>query len=103
MFLGPLATKRIDTPKGGIIETNLEGMALLYFRFKLKSSSSIVVNERRGHPSINLNFPWSSFALIVSSSTIGKMFEIFQPIFEQNAKVNFVPIFEKMYISVLFW
>ena len=33
MFLGHLAKKRVDTPKGGIIETNLEGMAPLYFSF----------------------------------------------------------------------
>ena len=33
--------------------------------------------------------------LILSSSTIDKMFEIFGPIFEQNANINFEPIFEK--------
>ena len=33
--------------------------------------------------------------LIVSPSTIDKMFEIFGPIFEQNASINFEPIFEK--------
>ena len=32
---------------------------------------------------------------IVTSSTIDKMFEIFGPIFEQNANVNFEPIFEQ--------
>ena len=31
----------------------------------------------------------------MSSSTIDKMFEIFGPIFEQNANINFEPIFEK--------
>ena len=35
------------------------------------------------------------FDLILSSSTIDKMFEIFGPIFEQNANINFEPIFEK--------
>ena len=34
-------------------------------------------------------------SLILSSSTIDKMFEIFGPIFEQNANINFEPIFEK--------
>ena len=33
--------------------------------------------------------------LIVSSSTIDKMFEIFGPIFEQNVTINFEPIFEQ--------
>ena len=33
--------------------------------------------------------------VILSSSTIDKMFEIFGPIFEQNANINFEPIFEK--------
>ena len=33
--------------------------------------------------------------LIVTSSGIDKMFEIFGPIFEQNANVNFEPIFEQ--------
>ena len=33
--------------------------------------------------------------LIVSPSTIDKMLEIFGPIFEQNASINFEPIFEK--------
>ena len=33
--------------------------------------------------------------IILSSSTIDKMFEIFGPIFEQNANINFEPIFEK--------
>ena len=32
---------------------------------------------------------------IVTSSAIDKMFEIFGPIFEQNANVNFEPIFEQ--------
>ena len=50
--------------------------------------------------------------LIVTSSAIDKMFKMFSPIFEQNAIVNFEPIFEqyvnfgpileKMQISVLF-
>ena len=50
--------------------------------------------------------------LIVTSSANDQMFEIFGPIFEQNANgifepifeqnVNFGPIFEKMQISVLF-
>ena len=31
----------------------------------------------------------------MSPSTIDKMFEIFGPIFEQNASINFEPIFEK--------
>ena len=35
------------------------------------------------------------FHLILSSSTIDKIFEIFGPIFEQNANINFEPIFEK--------
>ena len=35
------------------------------------------------------------FIVILSSSTIDKMFEIFGPIFEQNANINFEPIFEK--------
>ena len=34
--------------------------------------------------------------LILSSSTIDKMFEIFGPIFEQNANTNFEPIFKKV-------
>ena len=34
-------------------------------------------------------------SLIVTSSAIDKMFEIFGPIFEQNANVNFEPIFVK--------
>ena len=33
--------------------------------------------------------------LIVTSSAIDKIFEIFGPIFEQNANVNFEPIFEQ--------
>ena len=33
--------------------------------------------------------------VIVTSSAIDKMFEIFGPIFEQNANVNFEPIFEQ--------
>ena len=33
--------------------------------------------------------------LVLSSSTIDKMFEIFGPIFEQIATINFEPIFEK--------
>ena len=36
-----------------------------------------------------------SSVLILSSSTNDKMFEIFGPIFEQNANINFEPIFEK--------
>ena len=50
--------------------------------------------------------------LIVTSSAIDKMFQIFGPIFEQNANVNlepiieqnvnFGPIFKKMQILVLF-
>ena len=34
-------------------------------------------------------------SFIVSPSTIDKMFENFGPIFEQNASINFEPIFEK--------
>ena len=38
----------------------------------------------------------ASFSIsILSSSTIDKMFEIFGPIFEQNANINFEPIFEQ--------
>ena len=37
----------------------------------------------------------SSICLIVASSAIDKMFEIFGPIFEQNVATNFGPIFEK--------
>ena len=33
--------------------------------------------------------------IIMSPSTIDKMFEIFGPIFEQNASINFELIFEK--------
>ena len=33
--------------------------------------------------------------LIVTSSAIDKMFEIFSPIFEQNVTINFEPIFEQ--------
>ena len=33
--------------------------------------------------------------LIVTSSAIDKMFEMFGPIFEQNATINFDPIFEQ--------
>ena len=33
--------------------------------------------------------------LIVTSSAIDKMFEIFGPIFEQNVTINFEPIFEQ--------
>ena len=33
--------------------------------------------------------------LILTSSAIDKMFENFEPIFEQNAEVNFGPIFVK--------
>ena len=33
--------------------------------------------------------------IVVTSSAIDKMFEIFGPIFEQNANVNFEPIFEQ--------
>ena len=33
--------------------------------------------------------------LIVTSSAINKMFEIFGPIFEQNVIINFEPIFEQ--------
>ena len=44
-------------------------------------------------------FPFCSFFhcvhFIVTSSGIDKMFENFEPIFEQNAKVNFGPIFVK--------
>ena len=57
-------------------------------------------------------FITACLTIIVTSSTIDKMFEIFGPIFEQNANVNFEPIFEpnvkfgpifeKMQISVLF-
>ena len=35
------------------------------------------------------------FGVIVTLSAIDKMFEIFGPIFEQNANVNFEPIFEQ--------
>ena len=35
------------------------------------------------------------FGVIVTSSAIDKMFEIFGPIFEQNASINFEPIIEK--------
>ena len=34
-------------------------------------------------------------SVILSSSTIDRMFEIFGPIFKQNADINFEPIFEK--------
>ncbi len=34
------------------------------------------------------------FTLIVTSSAIDKIFEIFGPIFEQNVTLNFEPIFE---------
>ena len=40
-------------------------------------------------------FMCPTFFPIVSSSTIDKMFEIFGPIFEQNASINFKPIFEE--------
>ena len=33
--------------------------------------------------------------VILTSSTIDKMFEIFGPIFEQNVTINFEPIFEQ--------
>ena len=33
--------------------------------------------------------------VILTSSTIDKMFENFGPIFEQNANINFEPIFEQ--------
>ena len=33
--------------------------------------------------------------VIVTSSAIDKMFEIFGPIFEQNLTINFEPIFEQ--------
>ena len=33
--------------------------------------------------------------LIVTSSAIDKMFDIFGPIFEQNVTINFEPIFEQ--------
>ena len=33
--------------------------------------------------------------VIVTSSAIDKMFEIFGPIFEQNVTINFEPIFEQ--------
>ena len=36
-----------------------------------------------------------TFVLIMTSSAVDKMFENFEPIFEQNAEVNFGPIFEK--------
>ena len=36
-----------------------------------------------------------SYHLIVTSCAIDKMFEIFGPIFEQNANVDFEPIFEQ--------
>ena len=35
------------------------------------------------------------FGVIVTSSAIDKMFEIFGPIFEQNVTINFEPIFEQ--------
>ena len=35
------------------------------------------------------------FNIIVTSSAIDKMFEIFGPIFEQNVTINFEPIFEQ--------
>ena len=35
------------------------------------------------------------FGLIVTSFAMDKMFEIFRPIFEQNANVNLIPIFEQ--------
>ena len=37
----------------------------------------------------------NNWMVIVTSSAIDKIFEIFGPIFEQNANVNFEPIFEK--------
>ena len=40
-------------------------------------------------------FCWIPFALIMTSSAIDKMFENFEPIFEQNAEVNFGPTFVK--------
>ena len=40
-------------------------------------------------------FKFAYFTLIVTSSAIVKFFEIFGPIFEQNADINFEPIFEK--------
>jgi len=33
--------------------------------------------------------------LILTSSTVNKMFEIFGPIFKQNVVINFEPIFEQ--------
>ena len=35
------------------------------------------------------------WVVIVTSSAIDKMFEIFGPIFEQNVAINFEPIFEQ--------
>ena len=37
----------------------------------------------------------TELVIILSPSTIDKMFEIFGPIFQQNASINFKPIFEK--------
>ena len=42
--------------------------------------------------------PWCFFVfeLIVTSSAIDKMFEIFSPIFDQIVTINFEPIFEQI-------
>ena len=44
---------------------------------------------------IRLSIASADVILIVSSSTIDKMFEIFGPTFEQNATINFEPILEE--------
>ena len=47
-------------------------------------------------PTLNTYIEVFAFVVVIlSPSTIDKMFEIFGPIFEQNASINFEPIFEK--------
>ena len=66
---------------------------LLGWVFRERYGDPRELKEARRGRTENRNLRFSR--LILSSSTIDKMFEIFGPIFEQNANINFEPIFEK--------
>ena len=61
--------------------------------FQVVSTTTEVQGHIQVHQARHRGLETPSKKLIVTSSAIDKMFEIFGPIFEQNA--NFDPIFEK--------
>ena len=63
--------------------------------FQVVSTTTEVQGHIQVHQARHRGLETPSKKLIVTSSAIDKMFEIFGPIFEQNVTINFEPIFEQ--------